>query len=243
MGRRGLAALLLVLVAAAGGAVVLATRDDGTASGGADYAPDIDPARFTAQVDNPFLPLPPGARWVYDGTTADGAEHTVVEVQAGTKKIMGVDCVIVRDTVSLDGQVVEDTYDWFAQDDEGNVWYFGEDTKEYEEGAVASTAGSWEAGVDGAQPGIAMEAKPKAGDRYRQEYYRGEAEDMGEVLGVDERVDVPFGHFDGVLKTKDTTPLEPDVVEHKYYASGIGLVLELDPTGGSERVELTDFQQ
>jgi hypothetical protein len=151
---------------------------------------------------------------------------------------MGVTCVVVRDTVTLDGEVVEDTYDWFAQHVDGAVWYFGEDTKEYEDGQVSSTEGAWEAGVDGAQPGIVMPAEPKVGDSYRQEYYQGEAEDMAEVLSLTESVTVPAGTYQDVLMTEDVNPLEPDVVEHKYYASGAGLVLTVQVEGGSDREEL-----
>jgi hypothetical protein len=204
------------------------------------YAPEIDPAEFTTAIDNPWLPLRPGTVWVYEGRGEAEGERIVVEVTSETRVVMGVECVVVRDTVSEDGEVVEDTFDWFAQDAEGNVWYFGEDTKDYEDGEVVSTEGAWEAGVDGAQPGIVMPGIPKVGDAYRQEYLAGEAEDMGEILSLDERAVVPFGTFDPVLQTKDFTPLEPGVVEHKFYAEGIGLVLEVKVEGGEERVELVE---
>jgi hypothetical protein len=135
----------------------------------------------------------------------------------------------------------ESTRDWYAQDADGNVWYFGEDTKEYEGGEVTSTAGSWEAGVDGAVPGIIMKADPKVGDVYQQEYLAGEAEDMAEVLEMDASVEVPYSSFNHVIKTKEWTPLEPGVVEEKYYAPGMGLVLTKQVEGGSEWERLIDL--
>jgi hypothetical protein len=155
--------------------------------------------------------------------------------------INGVPCVEVRDTVLLDGQLKEDTLDWYAQDRDGTVWYFGEDTKEYEDGEVVSTEGSWTAGVDGAQPGILMPAQPQAGDRYRQEYYQGHAEDMAEVLGVTAAAAVPAGSYSGAVETKETTPLEPTALENKYYARGVGPVLTVDVHGGGVRDELVRF--
>jgi hypothetical protein len=205
------------------------------------YDPTIDPTAFGSTVDNPFFPLRPGMRWDYRTQTEDGVETTVVVVTAKTRTIMGVPCVEVRDTVRLDGEVIEDTLDWYAQQRDGTVWYFGEDTKEYEDGKVVTTAGSWEAGVKGAQPGIIMPATPTVGDRYRQEFYRGHAEDIGEVLTLAESARVPTGSYTSVLKTKDTTPLEPDVLEHKYYARGVGPVLTIDVAGGGSRDELVRF--
>jgi hypothetical protein len=216
-----------------------------TATTAAAAAPAVDPARidpasFTNRIDNPYLPLAPGTRFRSEGTSEEGRETVVVEVTRRTRRILGVPTVVVRDTVRRDGQLVEDTFDWYAQDRAGNVWYFGEATREYEDGKVVSTAGSWEAGVRGAQPGIVMKARPQVGDRYRQEHYKGHAEDMAEVLSVDEQVKVPFGSFTEVVRTKDFTPLEPDVVEHKYYARGVGFVLEVMVEGGSDRLELVE---
>jgi hypothetical protein len=205
--------------------------------------PSVNPADFVTKIDNPYLPYTPGTTFRYEGTTKDGPETVVVEVTRQTKKILGVQTVVVRDTVTQEGQVVEDTFDWFAQDREGNVWYFGEDTKELEEGKVVSTEGSWEAGKDGAEPGIVMKAKPKVGDKYRQEYYKGVAEDRGEVLSLTEKVKVPYGSFTGVLKTKDDTPLEPDVVEEKYYAKGVGFIQELQVKGGEDRLQLVSVDK
>jgi hypothetical protein len=207
------------------------------------YAPRIDPAAFGTTVDNPFFPLRPGMRWQYRSNTEEGVETTTVVVTKRLRRVMGISCVEVRDTVRLDGVIIEDTLDWFAQHRDGTVWYFGEDTKEYEDGSVVSTAGSWEAGVKGALPGIVMPAQPQVGDRYRQEYYRGEAEDMAQVLSVTERARVPVGSYTGVVKTKDTTPLEPQVLEYKYYARGIGPVLTVDVAGGGVRDELVLFRR
>ena len=205
------------------------------------YAPTIDPAAFSATVDNPFFPLRPGMRWNYRSNTPDGVETTLVTATNKTRTIMGVPCVEVRDTVKLDGKLTEDTLDWYAQDRDGTVWYFGEDTKEYENGKVTSTEGSWLAGTRGAQPGILMPARPHVGDRYRQEYYKGHAEDQAEVLSLTERAQVPTGSYNGVVMTKETTPLEPDVLERKYYARGVGTVLTVDVSAGGTRDELLRF--
>ena len=151
---------------------------------GGNYAPDIDPANFVDVIDNPYLPYAVGSRWVYEGESDGETERTEVEVLDETREVMGITATVVRDTVYVDGELVEDTYDWFAQDADGNVWYLGEDTHEYEDGVAVNAEGSWEAGVDGALPGIVMPAEPQVGDAFRQEYYAGEAEDMGEIIEV-----------------------------------------------------------
>ena len=230
------AAGLLLLVAACGG-------DDEALPQGSDSV-ELDPAEFVAGIDNPYWPMAPGTEWVYRETDADGSEQRVeVAVTDRTKKILGIDAVVVRDVVSEDGELREDTYDWYAQDEDGNVWYLGEETKEYENGEVVSTEGSWEAGVDGAQAGIVMPADPKVGLAYRQEFYAGEAEDRGEILRLDARAEVPFGSFGELLLTEETTPLEPDVVEHKFYAKGVGPVLAVAVSGGGGREELVRFDR
>ena len=207
----------------------------------AEYDGEINPADFVAQIDNPFLPFTPGTTLIYEGETEDGSERIEVNVTNETKVILGVTCTVVRDRVWVDDELVEDTFDWFAQDKEGNVWYFGEDSKEFDAGQV-STEGSWEAGIDGATPGILMKAAPKVGDAYRQEFYEGEAEDMAEVLSLDESVTVPVGSYANCLQTMEWSPLEPDVVEHKFYARGVGVVLEVQVEGGSDRVELVEIR-
>jgi len=198
----------------------------------------VDPANFVAVVDNPYFALTPGTMMIFEGTSSEGSERVETYVTQDTKRILGVDCVVVRDRVLVDGELVEETLDWYAQDKSGNVWYFGEDSKDYEAGAVVSTKGSWEAGVDGAIAGIIMEANPQVGDTYRQEYYAGEAEDMAKVVTLSESATVPYGSFDNLLMTEEWTPLEPGIVEQKYYAAGVGLVLEVLVQGGSGRVEL-----
>ncbi len=197
------------------------------------YDPTIDAASFSATVDNPLYPLVPGTTFTYEA----GAETVVVEVMTETKMILGVECAVVHDQASVAGEVIEDTYDWFAQDSTGAVWYFGEDTKSLSGTKVVSTEGSWTGGVDSAKPGIVVPANPTVGTTYRQEYYACHAEDMGEVVSVDASETVPAGSFTGCLETKDTTPLEPDVEEHKYYCPGAGLILSIDATNG-EREEL-----
>jgi hypothetical protein len=215
----------------------------------ASYTPEIDPSDFVKEIDNPYFPLEPGTTWVYEGETPEGTERVEDTVLRETKRVMGVECVVLRDRVWLNGELIEDTVDWHAQDKEGNVWYFGEYTKEYENGKVVSTEGSFEAGEEGALPGIIMPADPKVGDSYRQEYYRGEAEDMAKVIslngtGLTDAVSTPYGSFnEDVLVTKDWNPLEPDILEHKYYAPGIGLIGETKVTGPAEKIELIDLKR
>lgn len=208
------------------------------------YAPAIDPSAFSAEVTNPYLPWKVGSRWVYEGSAGAAGESTVVEVLAETKVIMGVTCVVVRDEVKQDGETVELTFDWYAQDAAGNVWYFGEDSTEYQNGQETGTGGSWEAGVDGAQPGIVMLAdlgQSEVGLPYRQEFYAGEAEDLGKVIQLNQTAEVPLGSYDHVLVTEEWTPLEPGVVAHKLYAQGVGLVMEEYVQGGDEVSKLTEF--
>jgi hypothetical protein len=166
-----------------------------------------------------------------------------VTVTNRTKRVAdGIEARVVRDIATRAGRPVEATSDWYAQDAEGNLWYMGEQTAEYEKGRVTSTAGSWEAGVDGAEPGVIMPGDPRPGMEYRQEHYAGEAEDRAEVLSVDEQVEAPFGHFADAVLTKDLTPLEPRAVEYKLYAPGVGPVLTLDVSGESGREELISFR-
>lgn len=203
------------------------------------YLPDLDPDDFTSDVLHPWFPLVPGTTRVYEKVTADGVEEIRVTALEETREILGVECRTVHDLVTLDGEVVEDTYDYYAQDTSGNVWYFGEMSFGYEGGYAVDMHGSWIAGVDDAQPGIVMLAQPASGVTYRQEFFLGEAEDVASILAVDGVADVPFGSFTACVVTRDTTPLEPDVLEHKSYAAGIGAVLEVDMTDGS-RLELID---
>lgn len=198
---------------------------------------NLDPADFVSGVDHPYWPMAPGSRWVY----REGSQRVVVTVTRRTKRIEGISATVVHDVVTEDGELVEDTWDWYAQDQDGNLWYLGEQTKEYEHGKVKGREGSWEANVDGAEAGIVLPAKPEVGMAYRQEYLKGEAEDEATILSVDEKAEVPFGAFDHVLMTKDFTRLEPDLLEHKFYARGVGPVLTVAVSGGSEREELVSF--
>jgi hypothetical protein len=189
--------------------------------------------------------MAPGTRWTYLEIDEEGDEvRVVVTVSSETKKIAnGVTARVVRDTVTREGVLVEDTFDWYAQDADGNVWYLGEATAEFEDGRLTTRAGSFEAGVDGALPGILMPAEPVDGMRYRQEYYKGEAEDNGEILGTNEQAEVPAGHYRAAVLTKDTITIEPDVVEYKLYAPGVGPVLVLGVSGGAGREELVRMEK
>ena len=197
---------------------------------------------FAATVDNPYLPFLPGTRWVYRGGTPDEPERIVVTVLDQTKLIEGISATVVRDTVRVSGEVVEDTLDWYAQDRRGRVWYLGEDSRTYENGQVVSREGSWEAGVDGAKAGIVMFDKPRVGEPYRQEYYAGHAEDQATFLTLDTRAATKAGVFKHLRMTEDTTPLDPAIAELKFYARGIGVVLEFDLAPDSGRSELVAFQ-
>ena len=222
----------------------------GTGAGGQDLPQGsepvkLDPADFSINIDNPYWPMAPGDKWVYRETDEGGTELRVeVTVTDRTRRIAnGIEARVVHDVVSEDGQLVEVTDDWYAQDRAGNVWYLGEDTAEYENGKVTTRSGSFEAGVDGAQPGIIMPANPQDGMSYRQEYYEGEAEDKAEVLSTNEQVEVPFGYFKGALLTKDLVPLEPKVSEYKLYARDVGPVLTIKTSGGSGREELISYSR
>jgi hypothetical protein len=188
------------------------------------YNPVIDPAQFVKVVDNPYFPLVPGTTYHFRSTSDEGVDDIVVTVTSSNKVIAGVTTTVVHDVATRGTQLREDTWDWYAQDRDGNVWYFGEDTKEYERGKV-STEGSWQTGVKGAKPGIVMPAHPSVGQMNRQEYLVGEAEDEGQIIALDETVTVAAGTFKGVL-------------EHKYYAPGVGVVAEATVEGGTEKVEL-----
>jgi hypothetical protein len=204
----------------------------------------LDPGGFTTHIDNPYWPMKPGTRWTYRESEGDTVQKVVVIVTHETTRIAnGVTARVVRDTVTEDGALVEDTKDWYAQDQHGNIWYFGEQTAEFENGRLATREGSFEAGRDGAMPGIIMPAKPQPGMEYRQEYYQGEAEDNGAVLGTEEMAQVPYGFFRHALLTRDTNALEPRVLEYKLYARGVGPVLTLGVSGGTSREELLRMDQ
>jgi hypothetical protein len=205
--------------------------------GPAAYDPVIKPNDFVATIDNPYFPLKPGTTFIYEGQTEAGFEHSEFAVTHNTKVILGVTCVEVRDTVFTDGELTEDTLDWFAQDKYGNVWYFGENTHELEDGLITTIDGTFTAGVNGDKPGIIMKAHPAVGDFYRQEFSLGNAEDFAETLSVNESVTMRVGSFSNCLQSQETTPLETDLLEHKFYAPGVGNVLTIDVKTGS-RVEI-----
>jgi hypothetical protein len=207
------------------------------------YHPVVDPANFVAVVDNPYFPLTPGTTDVFVGVRDGRGQRDQFTVTGETKVILGITCVVARDTATRigDGRLIEKTDDWFAQDKQGNVWYMGEDTKTYDaKGNVKSTEGSWEAGVGGALPGIVMPDNPEEPATYRQEYYPGQAEDMAWLVSLDQSVKVPYRSFDHVLETLEWSPLEPNVIEMKYYASGIGLIYSTSAAGEVENAKLVD---
>jgi hypothetical protein len=217
--------------------------------------PDFDEATFSEPtvIDNPFLPLAPGTAKTLIAETDEGVERTLIEVLDSTRIVAGVECRRVRDRVYLDDVLIEDTEDWFAQDDDGNVWYMGEQVDNYnydDQGNLIDITheGGWEAGRDVAgigvvaHPGHVMRASPIRGEVYNQEFYAGEAEDMGEVVALNILVILSDGtRYPGCLQTRDFTPLEPGVNEYKYYARGIGLVLE-EVVNGDERSELVEVE-
>ena len=222
----------LALLAAA---LLLPACDD---TSGPPYDPVL-PTSWSPSVTNSFFPLVPGTRWEFRAVTGEGTETTTVEVLAQTRMVNGVAATVVRDRVFLDGELIEDTFDWFAQDSAGNVWYLGEDTKEMENGRVVSTEGSWEWGRRGALPGIVMWADPVAhsGEAYRQEFFEGEAEDWGRVVAAGQSVTVPLGSFTGCIQTEDWSGLESGR-EFKYYCPQVGVVLETPTSRPSQRNEL-----
>lgn len=251
--RHGTAVATLTSIAAlltGGGAITVGTGVLGPDGQGGTRLPrgsepvTLNPADFLTRVTNPYWPMARGSRWIYRETDAEGANRRVrITVTGNEKRILGIPVTVVRDIVSEDGALVEATWDWYAQDTVGNVWYMGEDTAAYDAGKVVSRLGSWEAGVDGAQPGIVIPGRPKVGQRYRQEYYAGKAEDQGMVLSLDAKATVPFGSYTRLLRTRDTTPLEPSLVENKYYAKGVGPILARDISGGTGREELVRFRR
>ena len=201
------------------------------------YSPTINPSDFTHVITNKYYPLKPGMKAMYEKKTQKGIERVEIDVTGETRKVMGVTALVVRDREWLNDELREDTKDWVAQDKDGNVWYFGETVDNYENGKLVDHDGSWEAGVDGAQPGIVMLSNPKVGDTYRQEYYAGKAEDMGTVVAVGKKVTVRQGAFEDCVQIRDWSCIG-DGSEHKYFCAGAGLVLEGE---GAERLELVSL--
>ncbi len=206
--------------------------------------PELPPAdQFVSRITNRYFPLTPGKVFRYRGETDEGVETIVTAVTRDTKTILGVETTVVHDRAYLDGELIEETFDWYAQDEDGNVWYFGEFATFFEDGQPAGHEGSWEAGVDGAKPGIVMLGKPHTGVTYAQEDFEGVAEDMAKIVDRNETIRVRYGKFKNVLVIREWTPLEPGVSEYKFYARGVGLILEAERRSGrGERIELVSIR-
>ena len=237
------AALLPALLIACGGSDKSSTAGSSTDSLPQSSEPsNLNPADFTTQIDNPYWPMPVGRRWQVHVTNPQGESlQETITVTNQTKQIAdGVTARVVRDIVYDHGKPTEITDDWYAQDKDGNVWYFGEDTATIENGK-RDTSGSFEAGSNGADAGIAMAAHPTVGLTYREEYYKGHAEDRTKVLALDQQVEAPAGHFTGAILTDDYSPLEPTVSEYKLYARGVGPVVAVSVSGEAEREDLVSY--
>jgi len=204
-------------------------------------AVQLDPADFTTEIDNPYWPIRPGSHWVYREVEDGEVHRDDVTVTNETKTLGGIEARVVHDRVSQNGETLENTDDYYAQDSKGNLWYLGEDTAEYENGKLKTKEGSWTYGVDGAQPGVIVPASPKQGLQYREEYYKGHAEDAAEILSVHSQVQVPFGRYHEAVLTRNYSAIEPAVEEMKLYAKGVGPVMELLVSGGSGRTELLSY--
>lgn len=233
-------AIYYLLIAFTGLVFTTCEKDDGE-----DHEPDptynpvisVDSFSKSTNLTNPYFPKEAGKKYIYEGETPDGLEHVEEQRLSTTKTIMGIVCIEVEVKEYLDGQLTERTIDWYAQDNSGTVWYFGETVDNYNsDGTVSDHEGSWEAGVDDAKPGIIMPANPQVGTKYREEYLFGEAEDQAEIIGTGLTVTIPLGTYTKCIQTKNWTELEPDVIENKYYAPGIGLIKEVDL---EENVEIT----
>src|SRR5215472_3141931 len=193
---------------------------------GTSYAPVLDPRSFVTVIDNPYFPLPVGRTLVYTGVKDGQTQTDTVTVTDQTRVILGITATVVSDIATHDGAVLERTFDFYAQDGQGNVWYLGEDTTAFLPNGKTDTSGSFLAGVDGAQPGIIMEADPQIPDSYRQECYTGQAEDTAWVVATSGSVTVPYGKVRNVLTTLESTRLEPGAYDEKIYGRGIGIVSE-----------------
>jgi len=208
------------------------------------YSPKIDPSNFVATIDNRYFPLKPGTGFHYEGVAENGKTPQTDDmyVTHQTKQILGVTSTVVRDIVSSHGRPIERTFDWYAQDKGGNVWYMGEDTRELDHGRFVKQSDSWEGGVNGAEPGIIMPGDPKPGDAYRQEYYPAHALDQARVLGSGGPIQVRYGSYKDTLATVETAPkLDPGVAERKYYVPGVGDVKEHTVSGNHEQIQLVSI--
>jgi hypothetical protein len=202
------------------------------------YSPTLEPANFVTTIDNRHFPLKPGTAFHYKGYKDAASQVDDMVVTHQKKRILGITCTVVRDTVSQHGKPIERTFDWYAQDKQGNVWYMGEDSFELQNGRFMRADDSWKSGVNGAKPGIIMRGNPRSGDVYRQEYYpRGAAMDQARVLGATSNMKVPQGTYKRALATMEWSPVEPQL-EKKYYAAGVGEIREQVVAGGNEAFRL-----
>jgi hypothetical protein len=204
-----------------------------------NYQPDISASKFTnsTNLTNVYFPVLAGVTYTYEGQTPDGFEMVEERRLNTTRIVEGIECVAVNYKAYLDGILIEEAEDWYAQDNDGNVWYFGEEVDNFNpDGSFRDHGGSWEAGVDGAKAGIIMLATPTAGAAYREEYFFNEAEDEAEIVNIGLSVTIPYGQFDMCIQTHNWTELEPDLNEHKFYAPGVGLIKEVDLTDQFEIV-------
>jgi hypothetical protein len=234
---------IVVVVSAIVAAVVPASAGHAVPAAAGSTVPSCPrppalPDQFVAQIDNPYLPLKPGTTWTYKGKLDGQAATDIFTVTDRTKMILGVPTTVVHDQVFIQGDLVEDTEDWFAQDSDGNVWYLGEDTKELDHGQVVSTEGSWEAGVNHARAGIFMPAAPQVGQTFKQEDAKDVAEDCTKIADLNASVKTPYVASGEALKTEEFSLLEPDVLDNKFYVRGIGLVREQTVVGGTDFLEL-----
>ncbi|MDZ4747555.1 MAG: hypothetical protein SH808_03655 [Saprospiraceae bacterium] len=201
------------------------------------YQPVITAANFpnSTTISNPYFPVAEGLVYSYEGQTPDGLE-TIEEQRLNiTRTVQGIECLVVNFKAYLNGHLIEEADDWYAQDKDGHVWYFGEDVNNYNpDGTIKDHSGSWEAGIDGAKAGIIMQANPLIGTTYREEYYFNEAEDEAEIMATDLNITIPFGAFTDCLQSRNFTAIEPDLHEHKFYAPGIGLIKEINLADNSE---------
>ncbi len=229
---------LIVVAGAAIAAIAAGGRASNAKASTPDYHPVLDPANFVPAVTNPYYPLPVGRTLVYEGIKNGQTQVDTVVVTGQTKVILGITATVVSDVATHDGNLLEKTFDWYAQDKQGNVWYLGEDTTAFLANGKTDTSGSWQAGVHGAEPGVIMEANPQIPDAYRQELLVGQAEDTAWVVEVGGTITVPYGKLRNTLTTLEATRIEPGAYDRKVYAAGIGIVFEQALTGDTELAQL-----
>jgi hypothetical protein len=244
----GMAAIAVLLPALAGCGGSSGDNSQAAAQSGTNTFPqssepsNLNPADFSTTIDNPYWPMPAGAQWHVHVSNPQGESlQETITVENRTKRIAdGVTARVVRDVVYDQGKPSEITDDWYAQDSQGNVWYFGEDTASLDHGKWDRSS-SFEAGKKGADAGVAMPANPTVGLTYREEYYKGHAEDRSKVLALGQQVQAPAGHFTDAILTDDYSPIEPDVSEYKLYAKGVGPVVAVSVSGEAEREDLLSY--